>query len=227
MATYLGLLSAGLAVALSDTLSNLVGWGYIMVRRPFVVGDRIEVRGYAGDVVDTSFLNFTLREIRNWVDADQSTGRLLYVPNRVVLNYAVANYTTGFHYIWHEIPITITLESDWRDAKKLLMDILHERIDPTVVEALRESAEISRKATIKFGRLTPIVYTSVGAHGICLTLRFLCEPRKRRGTTSVIWEDVLELFRHHPDINLAYPTQRIYVNSSHDNQPPEAPYEAH
>ena len=227
LATYLGLLSAGIAVALSDILVNLAGWFYIITRRPFVVGDRIEVGNYAGDVVDTRFLSFTLREIKNWIEADQSTGRLLFVPNRIAFTHAVANYTTGFHYIWHEIPVLITLESDWRDAKRVLMEILHQRIDPTVDEALRESLEISQKATIKFGRLTPIVYTAVRQHGICLTLRFLCEPRKRRGITSMIWEDVLEQFRHHPDINLAYPTQRVYVNSSHDNQPPEAPYLAH
>ncbi|HEX6220424.1 MAG TPA: mechanosensitive ion channel domain-containing protein, partial [Acidimicrobiia bacterium] len=103
--TYLGLVSAGVAIALADVLKNMVGWLYILSRRPFQVSDRIEVNGFKGDVVDIRLFRFSLMEIDGWVDAEQSTGRLVHVPNGVVFNREVANYTEGFGFIWHEVPV--------------------------------------------------------------------------------------------------------------------------
>ena len=79
--TYLGLVSAGIAIGLSDLLKSIAGWVYIVVRRPFRVGDRVEVAGSKGDVVDIRLFRFSLIEVGGWVDADQSTFRLLHIPN--------------------------------------------------------------------------------------------------------------------------------------------------
>ena len=112
IATYLGLLSAGIAIALKDVVSNFAGWIFIISRRPFSAGDRIQIGEYCGDVIDIRIFQFTLLEIGNWVNADQSTGRIIHVPNGMVLSEMLANYSKGFHYIWNEIPITITFESN-------------------------------------------------------------------------------------------------------------------
>ena len=118
--TYLGLLSAGLAIALSDVLKNIAGWIYLVVRRPFRVGDRVEFRTVRGDVIDLRLFRFTLMEIGNWVDAEQSTGRLIHIPNGLLFTHDVFNYTEGFPYLWDEIPVLITFESDWRLAEELI-----------------------------------------------------------------------------------------------------------
>ena len=91
LGTFLGLLSAGLAIALADVFLDLAGWLFIMFRRPFRVGDRIEIDGTAGDVVDVRAFRFTMLEIKSWVDADQSTGRLVHVPNGHLLRPPTAN----------------------------------------------------------------------------------------------------------------------------------------
>src|SRR5262245_56307722 len=83
LATFLGLLSAGLAIALKDSVQNFAGWGFIVWSRPFEVGDRVQVGPHAGDVIDIQLFQFTLNEIGNWVDADQSTGRIVHVPNGI------------------------------------------------------------------------------------------------------------------------------------------------
>lgn len=93
LATFLGLLSAGLAIALADVFLNLAGWVYVVFRRPFRVGDRIEIGGEAGDVVDIRAFRFSLLEVRNWVDADQSTGRIIHIPNGRLFREAMANFT--------------------------------------------------------------------------------------------------------------------------------------
>jgi len=122
--TFLGLLSAGIAIALKDLLVNIAGWLYIISFRPFVVGDRIQIGDNSGDVIDISVFGSTLLEIRKWVDADQSTGRILVIPNGQLLTLSLANYTKGLPYIWNEIPILITFESDWKKAKKMFLEIL-------------------------------------------------------------------------------------------------------
>ena len=65
---------------------------------------------------------------------------------------------------------------------------------------------------IFYSKLTPTVYTSVRDCGVLLTIRYLCEPRRRRGTEQSIWEDILEQFAQCDDIDFAYPTRRFYNN---------------
>ena len=116
--TFLGLFSAALAIALKDLITNIAGWFFIIIRRPFTVGDRIQVGENMGDVIDIRLFQFTLVECGNWVDADQSTGRIIHVPNGKIFTEPLSNYTKGFEYIWNEIPVLITFESNWKKAKR-------------------------------------------------------------------------------------------------------------
>jgi len=210
--TYLGLLSAGLAIALQGPLVNLAGWLFIIWRRPFYVGDRVQLNNHAGDVIDLRLFQFTLLEIGNWVAADQSTGRILHVPNGKVFSEVLANYSRGFQYIWNEIPVTITFESNWKRAKQILHTVAV-RHGSNVSEAAKHNVkEAARKFMIFYSKYTPTVYTDVREYGVVLTIRYLCDPRQRRGTTQAIWEDILEEFALCPDIDFAYPTQRFYHN---------------
>jgi small-conductance mechanosensitive channel len=211
LATFLGLLSAGLAIALKDAVQNLAGWAYIVWSRPFDVGDRVQVGPHAGDVIDLHLFQFTLNEIGNWVDADQSTGRIVHVPNGKVLSEPIANYDRGFRYIWNEIPVTITFESNWKRAKQLLESIATRHAEQLTEQVERELLEASRQYLIAYTKLTPIVYVRVRDSGICLTLRYLIRSRFRRGSENAIWQDVLEAFSAEPDIDFAYPTTRQVV----------------
>jgi small-conductance mechanosensitive channel len=210
--TYLGLLSAGLAIALKDLVADLAGWAFILWRRPFEVGERIQIGDHAGDVIDLRIFQFSLLEIGNWVDADQSTGRILHVPNGRVITDVLANYSRGFQYIWDEQPVLVTFESDWRTAKALLAEVASRHAAHVTGEAARQLEEASRKFMIVYSKLTPIVYTSVKDSGVLLTMRYLCEARKRRAVAEAIWEDVLTEFARRDDIDFAYPTTRFYAN---------------
>jgi small-conductance mechanosensitive channel len=212
--TFFGLVSAGIAIALKDPLTNLAGWLFILWRKPFDVGDRIQLGEHAGDVIDIRIFQFTIIEIGNWVDADQSTGRMLHVPNSKVFLEVLANYSSGFNYIWHEIGVLITFESDWEKAKKILTDIVNEHSEHFTKVAEKKIKDASKKYMIFYRNLTPIVYTSVKDSGVMLTMRFLCDPRQRRGYAQTIWEMVLKEFGKCDNIDFAYPTQRFYNNVS-------------
>lgn len=210
--TFLGLIGAGLAIALQVPIVNFAAWIFIAVRKPFDVGDRIEIGGVAGDVIDIRFFQFTLNEIGNWVEADQSTGRIIHVPNGDVFRMSLANYDQGFSHLWIEIPVILTFESNWKKAKELLHEIIYKHAEELSFAAKRKLLEASKQYMIFYRNLTPIIYTSVKANGVQLTIRFLSEPKKRRSKENAIWEDILETFAEHDDIAFAYPTQRIFYN---------------
>jgi small-conductance mechanosensitive channel len=212
ISTYLGLLSAGLAIALQSPVVNLAGWAFILWRKPFSVGDRVQLGDSRGDVIDQRILMFSLLEIGNWVDADQSTGRVIHIPNGKIFTEVLANYGQGFHYIWNEIAVLITFENDWKKAKRLLMDIAEKHGASISEAAQRKLKAAAKKYLIFYSHLTPTVYTTVKDCGVMLTIRYLCDPRKRRGTDQKIWESILETFAEHQDIDFAYPTQRFYAN---------------
>src|SRR5213080_932759 len=178
-ATFFGLAAAGLAIALKEPVSNLAGWAFIMWRRPFEVGDRVQIGSHAGDVIDLGLFQFTLNEIGGWVDADQSTGRIIHIPNGKVFTDPVANYNKGFRYIWNEVPVVVTFESDWRKAKQILGKIAVKHAEHLTAQAEQELLAASQQYLINYRKLTPIVYTSVVDYGVQLTIRYLIEPRKR------------------------------------------------
>ncbi|MBF8437687.1 mechanosensitive ion channel family protein [Halanaerobiaceae bacterium Z-7014] len=205
--TFFGLFSAGLAIALRDMVANIVGRLYLIIRRPYNIGDRIEIGGVKGDVIDIRLFETSLMEIGNWVDSDQSTGRIVFVPNGHALNRNISNYTQGFEFIWNEIKILLTFESDWRKAKKAFQEIA----DIKARKINREAREkIINSAKKEYKKLTPIVYMNVKESGVELTIRYLCEPRKRRSTNENFWEEIMDFIENNHDVDLAYPTYRIY-----------------
>jgi len=219
LTTFLGLVSAGIAVSMHDTIANIAGWFFIISRKPFKVGDRIQIGKTAGDVIDIRFFQFSLVEIGNWVDADQSTGRIVHVPNSKVLKESLANYHIGFEYIWNEIPVLITFESNWKKAKSLLDTIAHQNVKHLSEGAEEQIRRAAEKYFISYGTFTPIVYTTVKESGVLLTVRYLVDPRQRRTTEQQIWEATLDAFAREDDIELAYPTTRFY-HKEHPGKPP-------
>jgi len=210
LVTFFGLLSAGLAIALKDPVANLAAWAYIVWRHPFDVGERIQIGTHAGDVIDLRLFQFTLNEIGNWVDADQSTGRIIHIPNGRVFTEPLANYDKGFKYIWNEVPVLVTFESDWKKAKDILTRIAFKHAEHLTAQAEQDLLSASRQYLINYTKLTPIVYTKATDSGVLLTIRYLIEPRKRRGTEHAIWEDILTEFAQCPDVDLAYHTVRSF-----------------
>lgn len=137
---FLGLFSAGLAIALKDPLTNFAGWIFLLFCKPFVVGDRVQIGEHAGDVVD------------------------------IIKDYAKT--------------FSANTESEILEASKTYL--------------------------IYYKNLTPIIYTTVKDFGVMLTIRYLCNPRKRRSSEHEIWEEIIARFKQQPDIQFAYPTTRFY-----------------
>ena len=212
IATYLGLLSAGVAIALKDPLTNITGWFFILSRSPFEVGDRIQIGEHSGDVIDINFFKFTLMEVGRWGQGEQSSGRILHIPNGKIFIETLANYSKGFKYIWNEIEVLVTFESDWKKSKEILQLVSEKHTASISKAAKRTFKAISKLFLMHKPNFNPQVYTTVKDSGIMLTIRYLCNPRKRRETAQFMWEDILDEFDKTTNIDFAYPTTRFYDN---------------
>ena len=211
--TYLGILSAGIAIALADVLESLAGWVFIVTRRPFRIGDRVEIGGRRGDVVDIRAFRFSMLEIGEWVDADQSTGRLVHVPNGKVFSDPLTNYTEGFPYIWDEIRVMVTFESDWKAAERIVRDALTahapDTTEPAIANAIRDAGH---QYLIRYRHLAPTTYVKADDSGVVVSGRYLVGVRNRRGVSDALWREILDAFAAEPDVDLAYPTSRMVVS---------------
>ncbi|MCH7397610.1 mechanosensitive ion channel family protein [Belliella sp. DSM 107340] len=212
--TFLGLLSAGIAIALKDIFVNIAGWMFILWRRPFDIGDRIQIGEFKGDVVDTRFFQFSILEVGNWVDAEQSTGRIIHVPNGMVFSAPQANYSQGFDYIWNEQRINISLNSDYKRAKLILNEMLDEifRKEYKGIQIALKRAH--KEHFISFTQYTPTIYAKIHEKGIQLSLRYLCNPRKRRFFEHLITESILDRFREEQNVKIVYPTTSVIIENS-------------
>jgi small-conductance mechanosensitive channel len=209
LSTYFGLLSAGIAIALKDLFTNIAAWLFIVIRKPFEVSDRIAIGESCGDVIDIRMFQFTLMEVSSYEKGEQSTGRIVNIPNYYVFINSLTNFNKGFKFVWNEISVLITFESDWKKAKKILTDIANKNSLHLTDEAEKMLRQASKKYMIHYSKLTPIVYTNVKESGVELTIRYLTGPRQRRVSADKIWENILIEFEKNPNINLAYPTIRV------------------
>lgn len=207
---FLGFVGAGVALSLQETLLCIAGWMLIVIKKPFDVGDRIELSGLIGDVIDIRVFQTSVLEVGNWVGAEQSTGRILNIPNSAVFRRFNANYTRGFPFIWNEQTIIVTFESDWKRAKEIMSKQAVEEAGKIENEVRRQIEAMKGQYAIRYDHLNPTVYTHIADHGVGLTLRYLCPARKRRDFARRINEGILEDFTREPSIALAYPTTRFY-----------------
>lgn len=209
LTTYLGLLSAGIAIALKELFANIAAWIFIIIKKPFEIGHRIEIGAQKGDVIDIRVFQFTLMEVSSADEGEQSTGRIIDVPNHFVFTYPVINFTKGFEYIWNEIKVLVTFETDWELTKKLLTEIVNKDADHLEKKMKEELISTTKKYVIRYNKLTPIVYTDVKESGVEFTMRYLCSPKQKRTTQNQMWEDILRMIKANDSIELAYPTKRV------------------
>lgn len=216
LSTIIGLASAGIAIALKDPLVNMAAWLYIIWDDPFDVGHRIEIGGIKGDIVDQNMFHFTLMEIGNWIHGDQATGRMIHVPNGKVFSEPLHNYNDDFPYLWDELHVRITFESDWQEAKKLVKD----SVERHTTNIVKDAAEAMKEAGHKFminrsdDSLESKVYLKVTEWGVLLTVRYVVPYQSRRILDEQIWEDILTSFEERDDITFAYPTWRVLGGKS-------------
>lgn len=206
----IGIFLAGVAISMRDIFSNVVGWIIIISGKGYKSGDRIRIGDVSGDVIEIGVLRTIVAEIGNWVEADQSTGRLISIPNSMVLNNEVYNYTQGFDLIWNETKTMITFESNWQAAEKILQDIAEVDFLQKKEELKNGLKDVKKKFMLQYNYISPKVYVDIKDSGVELTLRYMVKARRRRTLEDMISREILLRFSKEDNIDFAYPTMRLY-----------------
>ena len=223
ISAVIGLAGAGLAIALQDPIVSLVGWFLIVGKYGISVGDRIEINGVKGDVVDVGMLRIAVTEVGNWLSGEQSTGRMVFFPNSFIFKGHFFNYSTANSFIWDEVHILVTYESQWKKARDIILKVAEEA-SREVVERARESQEkLARRFNVGLGNPESYAYVTIADSGVDLVLRYLSEIKQRRVMRDRICREILEAFEKETDIQLAYPTQRQLTETRIINAPGSSP----
>lgn len=212
VSVVISVMGAGMVVALADLFLSIAGWFVIVFRRPFSTGDRIEIDGVKGDVIDIRLFQTSLLEIGNWVKEDQSTGRVVHFTNSILFKKPLYNYTRGFEFLWDEIKVVVTFESNYKKAQEIMLKHAQEEAEKTSKEASKHIKKMAEEYLIFYEKLTPITYVKIVENGVEISLRYLTEVKRRRTYQDCINKRVLDDFASASDIEFAYPTYRIIKN---------------
>ncbi len=209
-----GLIAAGVTVALQDFFKNFMGGFLIFVTGTYRIGDRIEINSKFGDVIDISILNTTLFELKEWVHADQPTGRISTIPNGAILNSVINNYSKDNPFIWDEITLPITYDSDWKDAHERIMHILREETRSITIAAQEQISELSKKYYVAEYLQGPAIYLAMTDNWIDLNIRYLTLTRERRYLHDKLSRLILEDLQKDSKIKVASETMDITVRAA-------------
>tara|TARA_B100000963_G_scaffold298928_1_gene270814 strand:- start:4077 stop:5093 length:1017 start_codon:yes stop_codon:yes gene_type:complete len=205
--TIFGLITAAVAIALSQPLQSLTAGIFLIIKRPYVIGDRIEINGKSGEVSDITILYTTLLEIDTSESSGQFTGKLLQIQNRHLFTSTIVNFSTMFGMTWEEISFTITYESNWKKTQRELAYIVRSTVYDFSIEA---EAHISKnRHDFPLMSTNPTFHISPTDYGINIAARFLCPSISARCTKDKIWSQILVLIENLEQIELAYPTKRV------------------
>ena len=191
---YVGFISAGIAIALREIFTNLAALIIIVIQKTFEVGDRIMVNDRVGDVIDQKIFHFVIMEI--------STGKVVHIPNNYIFLHPISNANKGFGYIWGEIEVRLTVESEWEVAKERFEIILNKHVYHIAAEATDKVREASKKYRIHDQNLNPKVYMAVKDGVIILTMRYLTDPRQSKVIEDRIWSEILLYVKGNDSVHL-------------------------
>ncbi len=202
----LGLLAAGVAIALQRVITAFAAYLIILRGRAFTIGDRISMAGVRGDVIALGFMQTTIMEMGEpppvqpdapgaWVHARQYTGRIVRITNDKIFDAPIFNYTREFPYLWEELHVPVAYTADRAWAERILLQAARNHTER--IETLGEAAlaELLRRYALKEPtELEPQVYWKLTDNWLELTVRFLAEETGVRGLKDRISRDVLAAF---------------------------------
>lgn len=195
--TLISVIGATTMIVLKEAVLSVAAGIYIRVKRIFVVGDRIEINGIRGDVMNIGTVDFDLLQIDNDTENGQSTGIIITIPNNYIITKELKNITKGFKYVWDELTVKIDLDSDLSKSKKEIYKIVNslDSVKYIINKMKDERNVLGTYNKVYFNKYDPIIYTKIVDDHIELTIRYLMDPKKSRNVESVIWNKIYEKYK--------------------------------
>lgn len=210
--TMIGLIGAGLAIALKEPLLSIAGRLAIFTGHMYTAGDRIELQQMAGDVIDIGFFYTRMLEIGSWITADQYSGRILLIPNSMIFGTPILNYTQHLSLIWDEVVLPITYQSNMEAANRILTEVGSQYTREFLQNAEHDLEQMRRQFLVPQLELKPVVYVKVTSNWLELTMRYVVDPKKRRSASSFIYTEVFKRISQVDEIQIASETMDLTVH---------------
>lgn len=205
-----GVAGAGIAFALQEVIASIAGWLAISFGGYYSTGDRIQLGGIQGDVIDIGVLRTTLMECGQWVRGDLYNGRIVRVANRFVFKEPVFNYSAHFPFLWDEVMIPIKYGCDYHLARQIIGKVAEEVVGEYARNARQAWKDVVAKYMIEDARVDPVVTMVANQNWIEFTLRYVVDYKLRRGTKDRIFTRILEeIDKTHDRVGIAASTLNI------------------
>jgi small-conductance mechanosensitive channel len=188
----IGVAGAGIAFALQEVIASFAGWFAIALSGFYRTGDRVQLGGIKGDVIDIGVLRTTLMELGEWVKGDLYTGRVVRISNSFVFKEPVFNYSADFPFLWDEISLPVKYGTDWKGARELLARVAEEVVGEYTRDARTAWGVITRSYLVEDARLEPMVTLVANDNWIEFTVRYVVDYKSRRRTKDRLFTRILE-----------------------------------
>lgn len=188
----LGVAGAGIAFALQEVIASFAGWLAIMFGGFYNTGDRVQVGGIKGDVMDIGVLRTTIMETGQWVDGDLYNGRIVLVANSFVFKEPVFNYSGDFPFLWDEIKIPIQYGSNYDKTSQILLNIGKEIAGDLSQKSSEKWAALQTKFHLENAQTEPMVSLIANDNWVEYTLRYVVVYKKRRVTKTELFTRILK-----------------------------------
>lgn len=205
-----GVAGAGVAFALQEVIASVAGWAAIASGGFYRPGDRVQLGGIRGDVIDIGVLRTTLMECGQWVNADLYNGRIVRIANSFVFKDAVFNYNADFPFLWDEITIPVRYGSQWEYAREVFGRVVEEVCRDYAQQSQQSWSLAVRKYQLEDVPIDPMITLSATDNWIEFTARYIVDYRKRRVVKDRLFTRILEeIDRSSERIRLASATFEI------------------
>jgi len=188
----IGVIGAGVAVALQDVLASIAGAFTIGFSRLYIVGDRVQIGESKGDVIDIGLLRTTLMETGNWAKKDLYNGRVVRIPNSAVLKGPVFNYSQGFQFIWDEVKVVLTNQSDCELAREIFTRVAREAVGNYLVEAQAAWKAMTDYYQTENPSLEPTVTLAVNGGTFEFSVSYVVDYSKRTAMQDQLYSKIVE-----------------------------------
>ncbi|MBK6487474.1 MAG: mechanosensitive ion channel family protein [Gemmatimonadetes bacterium] len=192
MFASLSIIGAGIAFALQEVIASAAGRMAMMSGRFYRIGDRVQLGGIKGDVIDVGILRTTIMEIGDWVKGDLYTGRVVRVANSFVFKEPVYNYSGDFGFLWDEITLPVTYGVSHTLARAMLTRVVQEVVGEHVAPAAKEWREMLARFRVEDARLEPMVSLVLNDNWMEFTARYVVPFDRRRTVKDRLFTRIMD-----------------------------------
>lgn len=195
-----GLLTVALGWALQKPIAGVVAWIIIISKRPFHIGDRIEINTMKGDITDITLTHIYLNEIGGTIDGEELSDRTIMIPTSIIFDDEIINYNHKDNLILDEVISSITYESNLEKAEEIVKESAKKIIE-----------QLKKQYPKQYSNKHPHTRLQFKDSGVDVTVRYHTIATQRNQISTDIRREIYKQIRRTPEVEFAYPHTEVLL----------------